>query len=136
MDIGKIEDNNLTTIVEFSIGDEACKVEVGYVDSESLNRIYRKATRWDKKDRREVTDVIEANRLLGRAAIKDITGLTKAGPDGNPVTVTYTPEVGDMFMSRIYTFAEMVNETVTDLQRFQAARTEESLKNLVGTSGE
>ncbi len=108
-----------------SFGEDG-SVLVRHIPKDELLAISKKATkrRWSSHQMIEEVDPILANRLLGRAAVRDWKNLTMGGEP-----FPFTPENLDMLMDRSYQFSNWVNQVVTDVQTFLETRREESEKN-------
>ncbi|MBI4822669.1 MAG: hypothetical protein HY805_00335 [Nitrospirae bacterium] len=110
------------------------EVFMRYVSIDELRQILKKATKtsWDRKHQKaDELDPVEANRLLGRACVRDWKGITMEGKE-----YPYSPENCDFLMSKWMEFSRFVNETCTDLQALQDAEKERKTKNSLLTSGQ
>jgi hypothetical protein len=113
---------------------EDAAVLIKYVPLEELRTINKKVTSrgWDRKHRpEETTDTAEANRLLGRAAVKDWKGFTMKGAE-----YPYSPEHCDFLMTNWLEFSKFVNDVSIDLRALQEAEAEARAKNSGPTSGQ
>ncbi len=130
MEIGALKRDDFEVWVRFMDAE----VLVRYVSLEELQRIGKKATRreWDGKHRPlETMDALEANRLLGRAAVRGWKGLTVDGAE-----FPFSPENRDLLMTRWSDFAKFVGDACTDLQALAGEERRRLEKNSVLTSGQ
>lgn len=83
MDISALKKDALQVWVPFS---EDTEVLIQYISREELQKIYTKAKRITYKNHQkaEEFDSVEADKLLGRAAVKDWKGFTM---DGQPFQI-------------------------------------------------
>jgi hypothetical protein len=111
MDIVALKQDDFQVWVPFMDAE----VLLRYVSLEELEQVRRRATtlRWDRKGpRTESMDPLEANRLLGRAAVRGWRGITLEGEE-HP----YSEEHCDFLMTRWSEFARFVSEAALDLWR-------------------
>lgn len=125
MDIAALNQEDFQVWVPFMDAE----VLLRYVPLEEVQRIHRKAVRrsWDGKHRLvENLDALEANRLLGRAAVRGWRGITLEGRD-----YPYSEEHCDFLMGRWLEFAKFVGDVCLDLQALQ----QEERRRREGNSG-
>jgi hypothetical protein len=111
MEIAALKQDDFQVWVPFTDAE----VLLRYVSLEELEKVRRKATasRWDRKGpKAESMDPLEANRLLGRAAVRGWRGITLEGED-----YPYSEEHCDFLMTRWSEFAKFVSEAALDLRR-------------------
>jgi len=129
MDIGLLKRDDFQVWVPFMDAE----VLIRYVSLDELREINKKATRvsWDRKHQKtEELDTVEANRLLGRAAVRGWKGITMNGEE-----FPYSEENCDFLMTRWLEFARFVNEVCIDIQALMDAEKERKAKNSLLTSG-
>lgn len=130
MDIGALRQDDFQVWVPFMDAE----VLIRYLSLEELQAISKKATRasWDRRHQKtETLDTIEANKLLGRAAVRGWKGITM-----NNVEFPHTEENCDFLMTRWFEFSKFVNNVSIDLQALMDAEREQKVKNSVLTSGQ
>lgn len=113
MELGRlIQQDHAEAWVDFS---EDSKVLLRYVTREELARIYResKKTVFKNHQREEETDSLKADKLLGRAAVRDWQGFTLNGE-----SLPCTSENIDLLMSRWVEFSRFVNEQSISFSNF------------------
>lgn len=122
MDLGTLNEET-TAWVEF--GDDG-EILLKYISQTELDSIIKKATKtvWANHQKTAELDNIKANRLLGRAAVKDWRNLTS---EGKPFP--YSPENCDLLMDQSWNFSLAVNDACTDMRNFVKKQQEESKKN-------
>lgn len=123
MDITVLKKDSLEVWVPF--GDDA-EVLVRYVCREELQKISKKArkTTYQNHQKVEEFDPLEADKLLGRAAIKDWKGFTQ---DGEPFPCT--PDNIDLMMTKWNAFAKFVNDVCVDIEALVKQEQEKVSKN-------
>lgn len=123
MEIGNIQADELT--VDLKFGDATVKIK--YIDSVELKNILRKSqkTEWKKHKPVTVEDDAEANKLLGRAAVK---GWDKITTNGKPFP--YSQLNCDLMMKKSYEFSAFVNDACTEMENFKVEQNEETKKKL------
>jgi hypothetical protein len=109
MDIGFLAQEEREVTVPFMDAE----VTLRYVPLQELEAIGRKATRvtWDGSKKDEHMDPLEANRLLGRAAVRGWRGLTMQGEE-----FPFTQDNCDLLMTRWTEFAKFVAKAALDLK--------------------
>jgi len=125
MEIGVLGKDDLLISVPLA---EDAEITLRYVSREELREITKKATKitWNRKhEPKEEFDPVQADLLLGRAAVRGWKGLTMEGEE-----FPYSPENCDLLMRKWTEFARFVSETCMDLQRLQ----EEEKKRRLGNS--
>ncbi|GAB4389047.1 MAG: hypothetical protein Kow0025_12030 [Thermodesulfovibrionales bacterium] len=130
MDIGGLKRDDFTAWVPFLDAE----VLIRYVGAEELRAIQARATTraWDRKSRPvETLDWAEANRLLGRAAVRGWKGITSGGEE-----FPYSEENCDFLMARWHEFARFVGEACVDLQGLVRSERSRLEKNSGLTSGQ
>jgi hypothetical protein len=136
MEIGILKRESFEVWTPF---DEDTEVLIAYQSKAALGAIRKQATtsKWGKNHQlSEECDNDEANRLLGRAAVRDWRALPgKKGFTLHGESYPYTPENCDFLMEQFTDFSNFVNVTCVDLQRLVAAEEEQSRKNSSSTSG-
>jgi phage pi2 protein 07 len=123
MEIGALKRDDFQVWVLF----EDAEVLVRYVSLEELREISKKSTKvsWDRRSRKtEETDSMEANRLLGRAAVRGWKDITMGGEE-----YPYNEENCDFLMTRWTEFIKFVNDVCVDLQALVEHEKEERKKN-------
>jgi hypothetical protein len=123
MEIGALKRDDFQVWVFF----EDAEVLVRYVSLEELREISKKSTKvsWDRRSRKtEEPDSMEANRLLGRAAVRGWKGITMEGEE-----YPYNEENCDFLMTRWTEFIKFVNDVCVDLQALVEHEKEERKKN-------
>jgi hypothetical protein len=131
MDISALRRDDFEVTVPF--GEDA-SVLIRHVTREELLSIRKKATKtnWDRKHQREESfDPVEADVLLGRAAVRGWKGITMNDED-----FPYTPENCDFLMRKWTEFARFVNDACVDLGGLVKAEREAREKNSWLTSGQ
>ena len=123
MDISVLRKENYEVWVPF--GDDA-KVLIAYVSRENLQKIAKKATKtlYVNHQKTEEFDPSEADRLLGRLAVKNWEGFPE---DGQPFP--YPPENADLLMKKWGAFARFVNDTCVDVETLVKHEREQVIKN-------
>jgi len=132
MDISALKKDDYQVWVPF-MGD--AEVLIQYVSLDSLRRLMTKAMMtkilWDGKPRKNSeVDAVEANRMLGRAAVRGWKNITMENED-----YPYSPENCDFLMSHWLEFSRFVNDICIDLQALMEAEKEQKIKNSSLTSG-
>jgi hypothetical protein len=130
MEIGALKNDDFQAWMPFMDAE----VLIRHVPVEELQVIQRKATRvtWDGKHRKaETVDAAEANRLIGRSAVRGWKGITMDGEE-----FPYSGENCDFLMSRWLEFSRFVGEACLDLQGLVEAERREKEKNSALTSGQ
>jgi hypothetical protein len=118
MDIGGLKKETLTAWVPF---DDDTEVLIGYLSREDLREIGKGATmtRFVKHQKSEQFDQDEADRLLGRKAVKDWRALPgRPGFTDGGAPFPYSPENCDLLMEKFNEFSNFVNVTCIDFSRF------------------
>jgi hypothetical protein len=129
LDISALKEDDYQVWVPFLDAE----VLVRYVPVEEIHRINRSATRvaWDRKNQKtETLDAVEANRLLGRAAVRGWRGITMDGEE-----VPYSVDNCDFLMDRWLEFFRFVGEVCLHLRSLVGAEKRGKEKNSVLTSG-
>ncbi len=121
MEIGNIQADELVVDLEF--GNATVKIK--YIDSLELKNILRKSQKTNWKKHRPVTveDDAEANRLLGRVAVKGWNNITA---NGKPFP--YSELNCDLMMQKSYEFSAFVNDACTEMEKFRDEQNEETKK--------
>ncbi len=129
MDIGVLRQDDFLVWMPF----QDAEVLVRYISAEEVEGILRRAKtmRWEKHRKVERLDLAEANRLLGRAAVRGWRGITMDGAE-----YPYSEEHCDFLMRRWLDFAEFVSTACTDLQALVAEEQKRRSKNSGLTSGQ
>lgn len=109
------------------------EVLVRYVDMRGLRAIQKAATKitFDRHQKTETLDAVEANRLLGRAAVRGWRGITMDG-----LEYPYGPDNCDFLMTRWTEFGRFVNSACLDLQGLMEEEYKAREKNSSATSGQ
>jgi hypothetical protein len=131
MDIGALKRDDFEVWVPFM---EDAQVLMGYVSLEKLDEIEKAATvrTWNRKHQMEErVDRMKANRLIGRAAVRDWKGITDEGKE-----YPYSQESCDFLMTHWAEFSQFVNNTCNDLQRLKEEERKAAVGNSSLTSGE
>ncbi len=124
MDISALAQDDYTVEVPFM---EDAFVTLRYVSREELLAVYRKArTVFIDQDRRkaEEYDPIQADVILGRAAVRGWRGITMEGRD-----YPYSPENCDFLMRKWHMFAKFVSGKCADIQALVRRERDETVKN-------
>lgn len=127
MDLSSLQTSHPRVWIQFDEDTEVC---IEYIPKDEIIRILEESTttRWVRHQPVREADSVEADRRLGRRAVKgwralpDRPGFTV---DGQPYP--YTPENCDTLMTKWAAFSSFVNRVCIDLQRFVAAEKEETL---------
>lgn len=130
MDIAAIGERDFEVWVPF----HDARVLMRYVGLDELRAIQASATRRSLEQGSEISEDLdhrEAGRLLGRASVRDWEGFTLNGEE-----FPWSRENCDLLMDRWTEFARFVSDTALDLARIERARSEESGKKSVLTSGQ
>lgn len=130
MDLAGLSDEGIEVWVSFNDAE----VLLAYVGLDGLLAIRQRAStsHWAQErqgEPEERLDHAEANRLLGRAAVRGWRGFTLAGED-----FPYSPENADLLMLRWSGFARFVGEVALDLVRLEEERLAASKKKSLHTS--
>lgn len=122
MELGNL-DRDLEVWVPF--GDDG-EVLIKYVPKDELLSISEKATKrkWNNHRMTEEVDPTLANRILGRAAVRDWKNLTVGGEP-----LPFSCDNLDMLMGKSYVFSNFINQVATDIQAFIEQRKEDEGKN-------
>lgn len=130
MDISVLKKDTLQVWVPF--GDDA-EVLIRYLPREELQKIYNKAKKITYRNHQKVEefDSLEADKLLGHAAVKDWKGFVM---DGSPFPCT--PENITLVMTKWNAFSRFVNEACVDLETLAKEEREQIVKNSSTTSGQ
>ncbi len=136
MELRGLKNESLQGWVPF---DDDTEILIAYVSREDLRVLRKEATslKFMRHGKSEETDAKEADRLLGRKAVKDwraLPGRKGFTMGGEPFR--YSPENCDFLMERFNEFANFVNETAIDFVTFVEEEKEETLKNSSATSGQ
>ena len=128
MDINILKNKTFEAWVPF--GDDT-EILISHVSRDELQKIAKIATKTTYKNHQktEEPDPAEADRLLGRRAVK---GWQKRG-DGEGFTdngqpFPYTPENTDLLMAKWNAFARFVNDTCIDLETLVKYEREQVIK--------
>ena len=126
MEIGNIQADELVVRLKF----RNAFVSIKYIDSMELKSILSKSqkTEWKKHKLVTIEDDPEANRLLGRAAVKEWENITA---NGQPFP--YSPENCDLMMRNSYEFSAFVNDACTEMANFRENQDEETKKKSENT---
>ncbi len=130
MDVSALDDKGFKVWVRFL----DARVLMRYVGLDELRSIREQATSYswlkegESQEPEESFDHEKANRLFGRAAVRDWQGLTRGGED-----FSFSPERCDLLMSRWSEFARFVAEVSLDLKRLEDERMEKSKKKSSAT---
>ena len=131
MEIGALRQEEFSVWVPF----RDASVLIAYVGLDELREINASATKvsWHAVSAGSTKsggfDPKEANRLLGRSAVKDWRGFTMQAED-----FPYSAENCDFLMARWAEFAKFIGEAALDLQRLAEAQERGIEKNSVLTS--
>jgi hypothetical protein len=136
MDLSGLKQETLHAWIPFDDDTEVC---IAYVWREDLRQLRRQAASagFMKRQRSEETDLEEADRLLGRKAVKGWralpgrTGFTMGGE-----AFPYSAGNCDFLMERFNEFADFVNEKAVEFSNFVEEEKERELKNSSTTSGQ
>jgi hypothetical protein len=135
MDLSGLKNDALAAWIPF---DDDTEVLISYVSREDLRQLRRQAAsvRFVKHRKTETTDPGEADRLLGRAAVKDWRALPgRPGFTMGGARYPYSPENCDFLMAKYNEFANFVNERAIGFSNFVEEEKEEETKNSLDTSG-
>ena len=135
MDLTGLKNDTLTAWIPF---DDDTEVLVAYVSREDLRELKKRATsvRFVRHQKSEETDSREADRLLGRKAVRDWRALPgRSGFTMDGESFLYSPENCDFLMERFNEFANFVNEKSIEFSAFVEEEREGELKNCSITSG-
>lgn len=122
MELGNL---NIELEVWVSFGEDG-EILVRYIPKDELLAISEKATKrkWINHRMVEEVDPMLANRILGRAAVRDWKNLTVGGEP-----LPFSQENLDMLMGKSYVFSNFINQIATDIQAFIEQRREDEGKN-------
>ena len=128
MDLSGLKNDVLTAWMPF---DDDTEILMAHVSREDLRKLKKQATspKFIRHQKTEETDPKEADRLLGRVAVKDWRPL----PDRKGFTMKgeqfpYSPESCDFLMERFNEFANFVNEKAIEFSNFVEEEKEEDAK--------
>ena len=136
MDISGLKQETLTAWIPF---DDDTEVLIAYVSREDLREIGKAATvtRFVKHHKSDTFDQAEADRLLGRKAVRDWRFLPgRPGFTDQGAPFPYSAENCDLLMSRFNEFSNFVNAACIDFSRFIEEERETDEKNSSATSGQ
>ncbi len=136
MDLSHLRCDTITAWIPF---DGDTEVLLSYISRDELRKIRKEATAFRFTDHRmvEETDAGEAERRLGRRAVKDWRALPgRPGFTMNGAPFPYSPESCDLLMERFNEFALFVNDKALRLAAFVEGERSEVLKNFSATSGQ
>ena len=136
MDISKLTQETFQAWVPF---DDEMEVLFDYVPRDELQILSKKATKINfvKHQRVEGIDPTEADKLLGRRAVKDWRPRPgKIGWTLKDEPFPYSPENCDLLMAKWHAFARFVNETCVDIDLLMEKEQEQIRKNSSSTSGQ
>lgn len=123
MEIGGLLSDDFTVEVPFGDADPPALVTLRYLPRDRFAALVKRATKigFDPKthQRAETTDHVEANRLIGEAAVTGWSGITEKGQD-----VPFSAEKRDLFMARWHEFAKFVLDSCTSLETMVQAERE------------
>ena len=122
MELGDLKKKDITHEVPF--GKDG-KVLLRYVIKSELLAIEEEAGKkdWAKGAPTPGQRKVEANRLLGRAAVRGWSNLTVGGEE-----FPYSPENCDLLMEKSYDFSDLVNIACVQIGFFEAGKEEDSKK--------
>lgn len=129
MEISGLKNETLTAWIQF---DDDTEVLIAHVSRQGLRALNKKATSttFVRHQKTKETDSNEADRLLGREAVKDWRALPgRSGFTMNGESYPYSPENCDFLMEKYNEFANFVNETAIELSNFVEEEKEEEEKN-------
>lgn len=129
MDLSGLRQETVEAWIPF---DDDTEVLISYVSREDLRQLKKKATSttFVKHQKTQEMDSKEADRLLGRKAVKNwraLPGRPGFTMDGKPFD--YSPENCDLLMERYNEFANFVNEKAIEFSNFVEEEKEEELGN-------
>ena len=129
MDIEKLI-NDFQVWVPF--GDES-EILIKHIPRDELQRLYQRTKKFKFVNHQKIEefDSVEADKLLGRAVVKDWKGFTMCGEPFPCI-----PENIDTLMTKWNAFARFVNDTCLDLEFLMQQEKEKLKKNSSDTSGQ